>query len=78
MDVEWVKLVSWHAARPRDYTETSYCGRSLMNTEERAAELPGSGKTCESCLRITRRIEEHANKAAPDAEGFVSHDPVVA
>lgn len=79
MDIQWVKTRSWHAARPRDYTETSYCGRDLSAEGlETATELPGTGKTCESCLKITRRIEEHAGKAVPDAEGIVSHDPVMA
>lgn len=77
MDIKWVKTRSWHAARPRDYTATSYCGRDLSaDGLATSDELPGTGKSCETCLRIVQRIEEHAVKAVLDAEGIVSHDPV--
>jgi hypothetical protein len=63
MDIRWVKIESWHAARPRDYTETAYCGRSLEGQTEFSDELP-AGKSCESCLRITARLIDDVSKAA--------------
>jgi hypothetical protein len=74
MDWTYIKIRSWHVARPKDYTAKSYCGKSLEGRTETSATLP-RGKTCESCLAITRRIEEHNAKAVADEQGIVSHDP---
>ncbi len=75
MDIQWVKLTSWHAARPKDYTETAYCGRSLAGVHDISDELP-AGKSCEVCLRLVARINDHAANAKPDAEGIISHEVV--
>jgi len=64
MDILWVQIKSWHAARPKDHADTSYCGQNLI----RAIPLPISdelpaGKSCESCLRIVARIKDDHAKA---------------
>ncbi len=58
MDIQWVQLVSWHAARPKDHADTAYCGRSLSAFKAVSDELP-TGKSCESCLRIVARIQDN-------------------
>jgi hypothetical protein len=62
MDIQWIRIASWHAARPRDYTESAYCGRDLTGRTEVSDELP-SGKSCESCLRIVAHLNDDAAKA---------------
>ncbi len=59
MDIQWVKLVSWHAARPKDHADTSYCGRQFPDDAETSDSLP-SGKSCESCARIVLRLTDDA------------------
>lgn len=52
MDVQWVKLTSWHVLRPYDhFGPTTFCGRSAEGLEL-APLLIGAEKSCESCLRI--------------------------
>jgi len=59
MDITWVKLVSWHAARPKDHADTTYCGRDLPAGRPISDMLP-AGKSCESCARIVLRLTDDA------------------
>lgn len=68
MDIQWVKIRSWHAARPKDHADSAYCGRSLINSDEAAPPLEISdklpfGRSCETCLRILARITDDLSKA---------------
>lgn len=56
---QWVKLKSWHALRgPKDFFgPTTRCGRNAEDKEV-VEDLPGTGKTCESCLKILQREAE--------------------
>ena len=62
MDIQWVRIESWHAARPKDHADTAYCGRSLEGHTEISDELPNA-KSCESCLRIVARLNDDADRA---------------
>lgn len=58
MDVEWVKITSWHALRPYDhFGPTTFCGRDAADADEVKMTLPG-GKSCETCLRIVARRQD--------------------
>jgi len=61
MDIQWVKIRSWHAARPKDHADTSYCGRDLDGSMPISDELP-AGKSCESCLRIVARLNDDSKE----------------
>jgi hypothetical protein len=62
MDIQWVKIKSWHAARPKDHADSSYCGQVLDGSMQISDELP-AGKSCETCLRIVARIKDDNSKA---------------
>jgi hypothetical protein len=54
MDVQWVKLRSWHALRPdTHFAAATFCGRAAEGIEV-VDKLP-AGKSCELCLRIVGR-----------------------
>lgn len=59
MDTKWAKLKSWHALRgPKDhFGPTTLCGRDAEG-KEFIDELP-TEKSCESCLRILARNQDH-------------------
>jgi hypothetical protein len=64
MDIQWIRIKSWHAARPKDYTASAYCGRSLEGHTEVSDELP-AGKSCEVCLRaVAHLVDDHAKAVA--------------
>jgi hypothetical protein len=49
--------LSWHIVRTHTRAFDGYiavCGKRIT-TRDTAVDLPGTGKSCESCLRITRR-----------------------
>lgn len=58
MDVQWVKIRSWHAVKPNyrdsrwENDSLAFCGRRLMGAA--VDDLPDE-KSCESCLRILAR-----------------------
>lgn len=55
MNVDWVRIKSWHAVRFNSgYGIGTYCGRRVDSGAEVTPELP-TGKSCESCLRIIAR-----------------------
>jgi hypothetical protein len=60
---QWVKLKSWHALRgPKDhFGPTTRCGRDAEGKEV-VDDLPGTEKTCESCLRHVARDREAAEE----------------
>jgi hypothetical protein len=62
MDIQWVKLRSWHAARPKDHADTTYCGRDIAAGAAVSDVLP-AGKSCELCLRIVARLNDDAARA---------------
>jgi len=62
MDITWVKLTSWHAQRPKDHADTTYCGREIPVDAAISHELP-AGKSCESCLRNVARLNDDASAA---------------
>jgi hypothetical protein len=62
MDITWVKLISWHAARPKDHADTTYCGRQLPVGRPISDVLP-AGKSCELCLRIIGRLNDDERRA---------------
>ncbi len=58
-DRTWVQIVSWHAVR--NYTRVpgrvvTACGR--ISEGPIRATLP-AGKSCETCLRVTAREDDH-------------------
>jgi len=54
MNVQWVRLKSWHALVPYDHHgPATFCGRDAEGLEVRD-ELPAE-KSCESCARILLR-----------------------
>jgi hypothetical protein len=58
MNVEWYRLLSWHAVVPnRGLQWRALCGRPVTMTSEVRFERP-AGKSCESCLRIIERAQE--------------------
>lgn len=62
MDIQYVKIKSWHALRPYDhFGPTTFCGRPGEGREV-VDELP-SEKSCESCLRIVARRADDAKDA---------------
>lgn len=62
MNIIWVKIKSWHAQRPKDHADTTYCGRELPPDAPISDVLP-SGKSCETCLRIVSRLNDDASAA---------------
>lgn len=61
-DRMWVKIRSWHVFRTwtRAGQALTECGRRVgPDTVVTADELPGNEKSCESCLRIVTRAEDH-------------------
>ena len=58
MNIEWVKIRSWHAVRlTRSIEPRTLCGRTASMRGQRSETLP-AGKSCESCLRIiARRVD---------------------
>jgi len=60
MDIQWVKIRSWHAIRPHDhFGPSTYCGRTPKDNAEVVDELP-TAKSCETCLRIVARLQDDA------------------
>lgn len=67
MDVQWAKIVSWHGVRPigpRSFLlvqerAATFCGR-VIDVKGIVDDLPGTEKTCESCLKIIAREQEKA------------------
>ena len=59
MDIQWVKLRSFHALRPdAHFAATTYCGRDAEGREV-VDKLPAA-KSCEVCLRTVARITDEA------------------
>lgn len=55
MNIEWVRIRSWHAIRPtRSIEPRTLCGRRAEANAETRSEL-SSERSCESCLRIVAR-----------------------
>lgn len=55
MDIEWVRIRSWHAVLTPTRLPSTYktlCGR--RGSGDTVTGLP-AGKSCESCLRIVAR-----------------------
>jgi|PlaIllAssembly_1097288.scaffolds.fasta_scaffold07226_6 hypothetical protein len=52
----WRRIRSWHAVIPsRAFVVTTLCGRYIAPNAGVSDDVPTSGKTCESCLRIMAR-----------------------
>lgn len=63
MDVQWVKIKSWHALRPDPhFAAVTFCGRPVEGLPV-VTDLPAA-KSCEICLRIVARINDDDAKAA--------------
>ena len=59
-DVRWFQIVSWHVVKlfsDRVGRTYSLCGRTKMNAE--IFDNLGSAKSCETCLRILARQQDH-------------------
>ena len=54
MDVEWVKIRSWHIVKllSRGGLIGTYCGRWLPQQTQTVDQLPMDEKSCETCHRI--------------------------
>jgi hypothetical protein len=64
MNVQWVRIRSWHAVRYQSLSlYLTLCGR--YSDQAPVDDLPG-GKTCESCLRI---IAKQADKPTLNTRG---------
>ena len=60
-DQEWVRIRSWHAVKvltTRAGWTITRCGR-MTESIETSDTLP-LGKSCETCLRVIARLEDHA------------------
>ena len=57
-EMRWVKIISWHRIRVEQVNlegDAEYlllCGRTSPVTMPAEHDLPMTGKTCETCLRI--------------------------
>jgi hypothetical protein len=62
MSVRWFQIRSWHAVKfeSRAGVPAAYCGRWGTFTTKVVEDLPGTEKSCETCLRLVARAAEQA------------------
>lgn len=56
MDIEWVRIRSWHAIRTHTRVPggvVTVCGRNVVDA--RMSDVLPAGRSCETCLRIVTR-----------------------
>lgn len=57
--MRYFKIRSWHIRRePVTTPWKAYCGQRVRHTSEVSNELPGDEKSCETCLRISHRLND--------------------
>jgi len=57
---EYVKIRSWHVVKlvSRASWNITYCGRIVKPPTEVLHDFPMEGRSCETCLRISRNNED--------------------
>lgn len=75
MDVQWVKIESWHIIKETWFSRAGYqlvrtvCGLERMWDGTSIDRLPGgSEKSCENCLRINARGNDTPEEDAPEEQ----------